>query len=436
MLPLGRELQQRGHHVTLFGIADAQTKTLAAGLDFQVIGASEFPVGTLAQFCDRRKKLRGFAAMQYTINFRQQSWATVLLRDAPKAIARAGVDALLVDQVLSGGGTVAEILSIPFITICSALPLNQEDSIPPFFAPWQDNPALWARLRNQAAYLAFEQVRQLIHKAVNEYRQEWKLPPYTHPNAPFSQLAQLSQQPAEFEFPRQHLPPYFHFTGCYHNSLSRQPVEFPYEKLTGQPLIYASMGTLQNHLFEIFHCVASACMGLNAQLVISLGGGKRSESLLRLPGNPIVVEYAPQLELLKRATLTITHAGLNTTLESLSNGVPLVAIPITDDQPGVGARLARTGAGEVVSKFWLTVPRLRAAIERVLSCDSYKQNALRLQEAIARAGGVSRAADIVELAVSTGKPVLANGLKIPANSKSLRVASLKGVHLQVPTSKI
>ncbi len=43
----------------------------------------------------------------------------------------------------------------------------------------------------------------------------------------------------------------------------------------------------------------------------------------------------------------------------------------------------------------------------MLTQESYKQNALRLQEAIRQAGGVSRAADIVEKAVSTGKPVLA-----------------------------
>jgi UDP:flavonoid glycosyltransferase YjiC (YdhE family) len=32
MLPLGRELQRRGHRVTLIGFLDAQAKTLAAGL--------------------------------------------------------------------------------------------------------------------------------------------------------------------------------------------------------------------------------------------------------------------------------------------------------------------------------------------------------------------------------------------------------------------
>jgi MGT family glycosyltransferase len=221
----------------------------------------------------------------------------------------------------------------------------------------------------------------------------------------YSKLAQLSQQPAEFEFPRQHLPKVFHFTGLFHNPASRESVSFPFEKLTGQPLIYASLGTIQNRLMEMFHHIAEACVGLDAQLVISLGGATSPESLPELPGSPLVVKYAPQLELLKKATLTITHAGLNTTLESLSNGVPMVAIPIATDQPGVGARLVWTGTGEVIPLARLSTTRLRAAIEQVLTQDSYKKNASRLSEAIRRAGGVIRAADIVEQVISTGKPV-------------------------------
>ena len=94
-------------------------------------------------------------------------------------------------------------------------------------------------------------------------------------------------------------------------------------------------------------------------------------------------------------------------LESLSNGVPMVAIPIANDQPGVAARIAWTGAGEFVPLSRLSVPKLREAIKRVLTEESYKQNALRLQEAICRSAGVTRAADIVEQAIATGKPVLA-----------------------------
>jgi zeaxanthin glucosyltransferase len=85
----------------------------------------------------------------------------------------------------------------------------------------------------------------------------------------------------------------------------------------------------------------------------------------------------------------------------------MVAIPIANDQPGVAARIAWTGTGEVVSLAKLGSSRLQVAVKRVLTEDAYKQNAARLQAAIHRAGGVSRAADIVEQVAQTGQPVLA-----------------------------
>lgn len=406
MLPLGRELQRRGHRVTLFGLLDAQPKTVAAGLDFWAIGEAEFPAEALPQAFAQLGELSGLAALRYTINLLKQG-AAVILRDAPQAIKEANVEALLVDQSSPEGGTVADFLEIPFITVCSAVVLNREETVPPFNTPWSYNPVWWARLRNRMAYSLLSRITKPIRELINDYRKEWKLPLHSHPNQLYSQLAQLSQQPAEFEFPRTTLPKCFHFTGPYHNSTGRKSVPFPYEKLTGQPLIYASMGTLQNRQQEIFNRIAEACVGLDAQLVISLGGSGSPESLPELPGSPLVVSYAPQLELLKKAALTITHAGMNTTLESLTNGVPMVAIPIANDQPGIAARIAWSGAGEVVPRSGLTVPKLRGAIQRVLTEDSYKNNATRLQDAIARAGGVSRAADIVEQAISTGKPILA-----------------------------
>jgi MGT family glycosyltransferase len=378
---------------------------MAAGLEFLTVGKAEFPVGATAQSFAQLGKLRGIAALAYTINWLKQS-ADVVLRDAPASLKAAGVEALLVNQGSVEGGTVADYLNIPFVTVCSAVVLNREPGVPPFNTVWKYSPAWWARLRNQMGYQLLNRVGLPIREVIFKYRQRWNLPNYTHPNDAYSQLAQLSQAPAEFEFPREQLPQWFHFTGSYHSSASREPVPFPNEKLTGKPLIYASMGTLQNRLTGVFQTIASACEGLDAQLVISLGGSASPESLTELPGNPLVVKYAPQLELLQKATLMITHAGMNTTMECLKNGVPMVAIPVTNDQPGVAARIAWTGVGEFIPLSRLNVSRLRTAIKRVLTEDSYKQNALRLQQAIQKAGGVSRAADIIEQAISTGKPVM------------------------------
>jgi zeaxanthin glucosyltransferase len=405
MTTLGWELQQRGHQVTLFGLLDARSTTLSAGLGFSAIGESDYPLGAMAQIFDRQGQLSGLKSIRYAVTWSGDIIAT-FLKEAPAVVKAAGVEVLLIDQISPEGGTIANFLEIPFISVANALMSYRDLSIPPSNTAWSYSPARWAKLRNLCGHTLLDRIAQPVVDAIAEYRREWQLPKYNHPNDFYSPLALISQQPSAFEFPRQNLPKHIHFTGPLFNSLSRPAVDFPYAQLTGKPLIYASLGTLQNRLQHVFQDIAQACVGLDAQLVISLGNGITAASLPKLPGAPIVVNYAPQLELLQKAALVITHAGLNTTLESLSNGVPMVAIPISLDQPGVAARIAWTGTGEVVALDRSSGSRLHAAVKRVLTKDTYQQNALRLQAAIHSAGGVSRAADIAERVANTGLPVL------------------------------
>jgi zeaxanthin glucosyltransferase len=400
MLPLGQEMQRRGYKVTFFGIVDAKVKVLAAGLEFRSLGEVEFPIGSSDVLFDKLGKLSGLAAIKYTLDWIESS-AKVFLKEGPDILKDAQIDALLVDQITSEGSLLAELLNIPFVTICSALPFNQEPTIPPLFTTWTYNLAWWAVLRNQIVYQIVNPFTKPMQKLRSSYRQLWQLPPETSCDSP---LAIVTQQPAEFEYPRQNLPEHFHFTGPYHNKTSRKSVDFPWDRLNGKPLIYASMGTLQNQLNDVFVAIAAACVDLDAQLVISLGGASL-EGLPALPGNPIVVSYAPQLALLERASVAITHAGMNTALECLTYGVPMVTIPITNDQPGVASRVAWIGAGEIVPLNKLTAAKLATALKLVLTNESYRQNAIRLKHSIAQSGGVSRAADIIELAISTRKPV-------------------------------
>jgi zeaxanthin glucosyltransferase len=118
-----------------------------------------------------------------------------------------------------------------------------------------------------------------------------------------------------------------------------------------------------------------------------------------LPSKTILVEQAPQLELLKRALVCITHGGLNTVLESLAQGVPQVAIPVTVDQPGIAARIAEKKTGLFVPLKELTVPRLTLLIDEVLRNSEYRENANRLRQAIANTNGLEKAVDILEEAL-------------------------------------
>ncbi|HIK33736.1 MAG TPA: glycosyltransferase [Oscillatoriales cyanobacterium M59_W2019_021] len=392
---LGWQLQQRGHRVTLLGVPFGKSRALAAGLGFEEIGRSRFPGEKTAARYAELGKLTGLAALRYNYALIREDIVTIL-EETPDAARRAGVEALLIDQVSYEGITVAEHLGLPHIEVCTGVMMNREAAIPPYFTPWEYNPALWAQLRNRVAYAIVDRIYQPTFAAINQYRRRWNLPLHPSPEPAYSSLAQLCPHPAEFEFPRTTLPPHFYFAGPYANPSTREPIDFPYEKLTGKPLIYASMGTLQNRRVEIFQAIARACDGLDAQLVISLGGAGNPESLGDLPGSPVVVGNAPQLQLLEKASVAITHAGMNTALEALSYGVPMVAVPVTNDQPGVAARVAWTGSGEVVPASVATVARLRSAISRVLTDDTYRNNARRMQRAIAQTGGLERAAEIIE----------------------------------------
>jgi zeaxanthin glucosyltransferase len=406
MSALGHELQGRGHRITVFARLDSQARAIAEGFDFHAIGSSEFPLGSSAHILRRIGELGGLTGLRYNLQMVKLEVET-RLRESPAAMQAAKIDALVVDQFSLGGGTIADRLNIPRIDICNGLPLNRDIELPPTFTSWPYNSSRWPNIRNRIGYALADYLVKPARQAISAYRQQYGLPRYVHPNESFSKLLQLSQIPKELDFPRKALPSCFHYTGPYRELSNPTSTPFPFEKLTGQPLIYASLGSFLGFRSDIFLAIAEACAGLDVQLAIALGDESHLKALPPLPGSPIVVAYAPQLELLKRTAMTITHAGTNTVLDCLSNGIPMVAIPISIDQPGLASRLAWAGAAEVVSPKGIDVSRLREAIEQVLTDRSYRQNALRLKNALYQAGGVNRAVDLIEKAVLTRKPVIA-----------------------------
>jgi UDP:flavonoid glycosyltransferase YjiC (YdhE family) len=94
---------------------------------------------------------------------------------------------------------------------------------------------------------------------------------------------------------------------------------------------------------------------------------------------------------------------LNTVLESLTQGVPQVAIPVALDQPGVAARIADKKTGVVTSVDKLTADHLSTLLDEVLNNSTHRGNARKLQKAIAQAEGLSVAADLIEEALGVTK---------------------------------
>jgi hypothetical protein len=407
MTTLGRELARRGHRVTVVARPDGEAKAVAAGLGFAAIGAAEYPRGAIAAQTRTLGGMTARQALRYTVDMMRLG-AEVTLRDLPAVIRREGLDALVIDQVNPAAGTTAEIERLPYVQVCNALALNRDGACPPAVLPWRYRPGVFGRLRNGVGNWFLFRVTAPVRDEINAHRVRHGLAPRVGRSVP-AYLAEIAQQPAFFDFPRARPEPRLHFTGPWHAAGNSSDVPFPWERLDGRPLVYASLGTLQNRLVEMFTTIAEALALLDVQLVISLGSADQDVAPLaaRCPGDPIVVPVAPQLQLLDRATLAITHAGLNTALESLARGVPMVAIPITNDQPGVARRLEWLGLAEVVLPRQLTAARLREAVERVLGDPGYRMRARERAHEIASLDGVGRAADIVERAFLTNSPVLA-----------------------------
>ena len=395
MTALAHSLQMRGHQVVIFGIADTEARVRAAGVDFHCIGREDFPPGSLEKLDERLAGLHGLAALRLTLQ-RVRNSARMVLRDGPEAVRSAKVEALLVDEA-EFAGNVADHLRLPWISIALIPPLLPDDRFPPFWFGWAGGQGWLSRLRNRVAIHALLRVAAPIFRDINAKRVAWGLEPYKRPEDGLSPLAQITQLPEALEFKlRGDKAAGLYYTGPFVHAKQRPAVEFPWDRLDGRPLIYASLGTLQNGQEGIFRTIAESCAGLDTQLLISLGGGLDAQRLGRLAGNPLVVRFAPQLEILKRAALVITHAGLNTVLESLSEGVPMVAIPLGNDQPGVAARLKARGAGVVVSRRRLNAARLRHAVNIVLHERRFRDAAQELQEAILQVNGSELAADVIE----------------------------------------
>ena len=162
-------------------------------------------------------------------------------------------------------------------------------------------------------------------------------------------LPELILCPKEFDFPqtadggeRHYIEPVL--------DLEKRDVPFAWEKLDPKkPLIYCSLGS-QSHLYgwnKEFFQTAIDTMALmpDRQMVIATGLYTESDSFRNIPPNAIVVKWVPQMELLQRTSIAITHGGMNTIKSCIFFGVPIIIFPIDRETPMNAARILYHGLG-------------------------------------------------------------------------------------------
>ncbi|KEK24659.1 macrolide family glycosyltransferase [Bacillus gaemokensis] len=169
--------------------------------------------------------------------------------------------------------------------------------------------------------------------------------------------------------------------------------DFPVDALKKTHVIYISMGTIMNNQPEFYQKCFAALKDLNVQVVLSIGKQLTVEQLGDIPDNFIVRNYIPQLGVLRQTDVFISHCGMNSTSESLYFEVPLVMLPIINDQHMIAERVKELGAGAILNIQQISAEDIKQTVSEILGNPLYKNNTKKISQSFRDAGGYSRAAD-------------------------------------------
>nr|QNH67985.1 UDP-glucuronosyltransferase-like protein 3 [Brachionus koreanus] len=194
---------------------------------------------------------------------------------------------------------------------------------------------------------------------------------------------------------------------------------FPIRDQTNQSnndlkLIYMSLGTIFHSNSFIFDHFIEAIRSFDknpghkfksSQLHAILSVGDKSMKAfekristgqLSLPQNILIREKVPQLEILKRAHLFITHSGMNSISETIKYAVPIISIPLEGDQQINGIRSCdELELGIRLEALKISSDVFCDAIERVLTDEKYTKNIKQMSNTSAKYNGRVEATKLI-----------------------------------------
>src|SRR5215813_10177011 len=405
MTALARELRSRRHDVVFISLLDTEPfVSRIAKLPFLPCCEKDLPSGAMTEVARQISLRQGHEALQFTLRS-IASMTDSLLDSLPGILEKSGIDALVLDTYHFYMELVPIRLGMPYAHLSNALHFDYSGYTPLCIYDWPHENTSEARSRNRKGVASFMEILRRTNPRAIQYAKEAGIGLNPDSYNTISKLTWITQMPKEFDFESSHWSSTLHHTGPFLDPAGRMKEDFPWEKITGQPIIYASMGTLQNGVASVYHEIVTAVeKRKDTQLVLSIGDHVDRKQIGSSPDNAIVVNHAPQFALLQRASVCITHAGLNTVLECLLNGVPQVAIPVTHDQPGVAARIADKKTGLVMPLKDLNASRLGLLLDEVLTHSMYRENVRYFQKSLAEYSGLSVAADLLENGFGLTKP--------------------------------
>ncbi|WP_010502563.1 macrolide family glycosyltransferase [Paenibacillus elgii] len=290
-------------------------------------------------------------------------------------------DYIIHDSMFGCGHLLAQILDVPAINSCTSFAVQQNS-----FDIMQDHLSLHFPVDvNERAQQEFQElVRSVQAKYKVQLGSAYEV--FCNP-APLTIVYTSKHfQPGGESFDET-----YKFVGP--SVVPRSDDHFDFSHVDTDRLIYISLGTVFNQALDFYKLCLAAFAETEYTVILSVGRQTTIAELGDIPANFIVRNYVPQLEVLQRAKLFITHGGMNSTSEGLYYGVPLIVLPQSADQPMIARRVAEIGAGLHLSQEGLTAGDLREAAERVLKDASIRKVCAEIGDSFRTAGGYRRAVE-------------------------------------------
>jgi len=177
----------------------------------------------------------------------------------------------------------------------------------------------------------------------------------------------------------------------------------------GRKLIYVSLGSLNTNFVDFYKACILAFRDTGYYVCMSIGDKFEASKLGEIPPNFLIKSFLPQLEILRRSDLFITHAGFNSVTEALYFGVPMLALPQVNDQHMVAKRLSLLQLGLTESMEGLSPKKLKSITEILTTDSKMKENCMKIAQEMVELTKIELAVAKLEEYISNGKGGVSDG---------------------------
>ncbi len=185
-----------------------------------------------------------------------------------------------------------------------------------------------------------------------------------------------------FDFAPEALPQKIKYVGPQLDPIAwTAPWHSPWPDSDPRPLVLVGFSTtFQDHAAHLQRIIDTAD-GLDIRMLVTLGGVIEPGEL-RSGSNVALVHSAPHDEVMRLASLVVTHGGHGTVLRALTHRKPLLIMPLGRDQNDNAVRVTERGAGLSLPPTAETTA-IRQALQRLLDAPDIARAAADLGMLIA-----------------------------------------------------